>query len=157
MPDSGRGGGWVPGSETVSGTAITPGLFPQAMLSDHTMLAIASEVSRWFELAGIAVIVLGALLAVANGLFRLTGWRDPASGTAADDRIATFRKSLGRSILIGLELLVAGDIIRTIAVEPSIENLLVLGGIVLIRTFLSISLEVEIEGKWPWRRADGKH
>ena len=121
------------------------------------MLAIASEVSRWFELAGIAVIVLGALLAIANVLFHLTGWRNPARGTAADDRIATFRKSLGRSILIGLELLVAGDIIRTVAVEPSIDNLLVLGGIVLIRTFLSISLEVEIEGKWPWHQADGKH
>ena len=112
-------------SETVSGTAITTGLFPQAMLSDHTMLAIASEVSRWFELAGIAVIVLGALLAVANGLFRLTGWRDPASGTAADDRIATFRKSLGRSILIGLELLVAGDIMTMPGLPkvPSAENI----------------------------------
>jgi len=126
------------------------------MLSDPLMLAVASEVSRWFELAGIAAIVLGALLSVANAAFRWTSWSHPGEGTAADDRIAIFRKSLGRSILIGLELLVAGDIIRTVAVAPSIDNLLVLGGIVLIRTFLSISLEVEIEGKWPWRRADGK-
>ena len=122
------------------------------MLSDELMLAIASEVSRWFELAGIMVIVLGALLSVANATFRWTGRSHPGGGSPAHGRIATFRTSLGRSILIGLELLVAGDIIRTVAVAPSIDSLLVLGGIVLIRTFLSISLEVEIEGKWPWRR-----
>lgn len=126
------------------------------MLTDAQMLAVASEVSRWFELAGIAVIVLGALVSVANAAFCWTGWSHPGGGTAADDRIATFRKSLGRSILMGLELLVAADIIRTVAVAPTVENALVLGGIVLIRTFLSMSLEVEIEGKWPWRRA-GDH
>ena len=126
------------------------------MLSDELMLAIAREVSRWFELAGITAIVLGTLFALANAVFRWTSWEHPGGGSPADDRIAIFRKSLGRAILIGLELLVAGDIIRTVAVEPSIESLLVLGGIVLIRTFLSISLEVEIEGKWPWHRADGR-
>ena len=124
------------------------------MLTDALMLTIASEVSRWFELAGITAIVLGSLVSAANAVFSWTGWRHPGGGTAADDRIATFRKALGRSILIGLELLVAADIIRTVAVAPSVENVLVLGGIVLIRTFLSMSLEVEIEGKWPWRRAD---
>lgn len=124
-----------------------------AMLSDELMLAIALEVSRWFELAGVTAIVLGTLLSVANAAFRWTAWKHPGGGSPADDRIAIFRKSLGRSILIGLELLVAGDIIRTIAVAPSLENLLVLGGIVLIRTFLSLSLEVEIEGRWPWQRS----
>jgi uncharacterized membrane protein len=124
------------------------------MLSDELMLAIAVEVSRWFELAGITVIVLGALVSVANAAFRRAPWRRQGGGAGADDRIATFRKSLGRSILMGLELLVAADIIRTVAVAPSIENVLVLGGIVLIRTFLSMSLEVEIEGKWPWHRAE---
>jgi hypothetical protein len=59
----------------------------------------------------------------------------------------------GRSILLGLEFLVAADIIRTVAVQPSLENVAVLGLIVLIRTFLSFSLEVEIDGRWPWRRA----
>ena len=62
----------------------------------------------------------------------------------------------GRGILLGLELLVAADIIGTVAVTPSIENLLILGLIVLIRTFLSFSLEVEIEGRWPWRQAEAK-
>jgi uncharacterized membrane protein len=59
----------------------------------------------------------------------------------------------GRSILLGLEFLVAADIIRTVAVQPSLQNVAVLGLIVLIRTFLSFSLEVEIDGRWPWRRA----
>jgi uncharacterized membrane protein len=63
-----------------------------------------------------------------------------------------YRANLGRGILLGLELLVAADIIGTVAVTPSLANLAVLGGIVLIRTFLSFSLEVEIEGRWPWAR-----
>ena len=67
------------------------------------------------------------------------------------DLVAAFRKTLGRSILTGLELLVAADIIRTVAIEPTLRSVLVLGLIVLIRTFLSFSLEVEINGKWPWQ------
>ena len=63
------------------------------------------------------------------------------------------RATFGRSVLLGLEVLVAGDIIRTVAVEPTLENLLVLGLLVLIRTFLSWSLEVEIDGRWPWQAA----
>jgi uncharacterized membrane protein len=63
------------------------------------------------------------------------------------------RTVFGRSILLGLEFLVAADIIRTVAVQPSLENVAVLGLIVLIRTFLSFSLEVEIDGRWPWQHA----
>ena len=63
-----------------------------------------------------------------------------------------FRSGLGRSILLGLEFLVAADIINTVAVEPTIESLFVLAGIVLIRTFLSFSLQVEIDGRWPWQK-----
>jgi Protein of unknown function (DUF1622) len=66
------------------------------------------------------------------------------------------RTVFGRSILLALEFLVAADIIRTVAVEPSLENVGVLGLIVLIRTLLSFSLEVEIDGAWPWRRAVGR-
>jgi uncharacterized membrane protein len=66
-----------------------------------------------------------------------------------------FREQLGRSILIGLELLVAGDICRTVAVTPTLANVLTLATIVLVRTFLSFSLELEISGRWPWqKRAD---
>jgi uncharacterized membrane protein len=59
---------------------------------------------------------------------------------------------MGKAILLGLELLVAADIIRTVAVSPTIQNVLTLGLVVLIRTFLSISLQVELEGRWPWQR-----
>ena len=64
-----------------------------------------------------------------------------------------FRSQLGRAILVGLELLVAADIIRTVAVTPTLESVGVLAGIVVIRTFLSWSLELEISGRWPWQKA----
>jgi uncharacterized membrane protein len=73
-----------------------------------------------------------------------------------EDRVAAFRTDLGRSILLGLEFLVAADIIATVALKPTLESLAVLAGIVLIRTFLSFSLEVEIEGRWPWQRPAGE-
>jgi uncharacterized membrane protein len=74
-------------------------------------------------------------------------------GQGAEQGYRIVRTVFGRSILLGLEFLVAADIIRTVAVQPSLENVAVLGLIVLIRTFLSFSLEVEIDGRWPWRRA----
>ncbi|QRM32032.1 DUF1622 domain-containing protein [Microvirga sp. VF16] len=67
-----------------------------------------------------------------------------------------YRSNVGRAILLGLEFLVAADIINTVAIEPTLQSLLILGGIVLIRTFLSFSLEVEIEGRWPWDRHKGE-
>jgi uncharacterized membrane protein len=60
---------------------------------------------------------------------------------------------VGRALLLGLEFLIAGDIIRTVVVAPTLQNVMVLGMIVLIRTFLSLSLQLEIEGKLPWQRA----
>jgi uncharacterized membrane protein len=120
------------------------------MISDATMLAIAGSVAKVFELAGISVIILGAVFAAGRFVYRTaTG----GSGTkAGEDRVAAFRRMLGRAILTGLELLVAADIIRTVAVDPTLESVLVLGLIVLIRTFLSFSLEVEIDGRWPWQK-----
>jgi uncharacterized membrane protein len=103
-------------------------------------------VTRCLEGAGVAVIVIGALVATAlavNGLIR------------GRPTYARFREQLGRSILIGLELLVAGDICRTVAVTPTLANVAILGIIVLVRTFLSFSLQLEITGRWPWQeRAD---
>ena len=69
------------------------------------------------------------------------------------DTYRMFRSQLGRAILVGLELLVAADIIRTVAVTPTLESVGVLAGIVVIRTFLSWSLELEISGRWPWQKA----
>ena len=100
--------------------------------------------------AGVGVIVLGALVALVQALLQLRG----ADGGSA---YHAFRQKLGRAILLGLELLVAADIIGTVAVEPSIENVAILAAIVLIRTFLSISLTVEIEGRWPWQAAAPKN
>jgi uncharacterized membrane protein len=104
--------------------------------------------TRAVEVAGTALIVAGAFGALAAFLWRFV--RVPAGREAA---VARFRSDLGRSILLGLEFLVAADIINTVAVEPTLGSLSVLAGIVLIRTFLSFSLEVEIEGRWPWRRS----
>lgn len=105
--------------------------------------AFAEHVSLAIDFAGMAVIVLGLLFA----LYRMA--RPPGQFAT---RYRQLRHDVGRGILLGLELMVAGDIIRTVAVEPTLESVYVLGVIVLIRTFLSMSLEVELEGAWPWQR-----
>jgi len=96
--------------------------------------------------AGVLEILVGLLVAaykfVAAGRRELEGYR-------------RFRENLGRGILLGLDFLVAADIIRTVAVTPTLEGVLVLGLIVVIRTFLSTALQVELEGHWPWQRAEG--
>lgn len=121
------------------------------MLTDAQMLEFAVAVARVFELAGIGVIVLGALAALVQFVLSLTGLRRADRVAGKRELVPAFRKTLGRSILTGLELLVAGDIIRTVSVEPTMDSVLVLGLIVLIRTFLSMSLEVEVNGRWPWQ------
>lgn len=100
------------------------------------------------ELTGIAVILLGAAGATAWFVARL--FRGPLEVAYRE-----YRRYLGRSILLGLEFLVAGDIIATVSLEPTMAAVGVLGAIVLIRTFLSFSLEVEIEGRWPWNGRPG--
>lgn len=102
--------------------------------------------TRLIEVGGIAIIVLGALGATITFLWQLL------QGRSGDPAYTLYRSSLGRAILLGLEFLVAADIINTVAIEPTLQSLLILGGIILIRTFLSFSLEVEIEGRWPWQR-----
>ena len=102
--------------------------------------------TRTIEVGGIAVIVLGILGASIAGLWQIL------HGRSGSDAFTLYRSNVGRAILLGLEFLVAADIINTVAIEPTLESLLILGGIVLIRTFLSFSLEVEIEGRWPWDR-----
>lgn len=97
------------------------------------------------DVAGVLVIVIGLSLATVR--FAVLG-----RGTPGPYR--RYRQDLGRGILLGLEFLVAADIVRTVAVTPTLAGVLVLGLIVLIRTFLSTSIEVELEGRWPWRRSD---
>lgn len=98
------------------------------------------------EVAAVGSLVLGAL--AASVLFV----RDLQWSKGFETALYRYRVGLARSLLVAVELLVAADLIGTVVVEPSIENLAVLGLIVLIRTFLSFSLEVEIEGRFPWRR-----
>ncbi len=107
--------------------------------------------TRTIEIAGIAVIVLGIAWATVRYLVQ----RASADGSGT---FHSYRADVGRAILLGLEFLVAADIINTVAIEPTMQSVAVLAGIVIIRTFLSFSLEVEIEGRWPWqeRRTDKK-
>lgn len=95
--------------------------------------------------AGVLVVVVGTVVAT---LRFLGGGRKDAPGGA----YRAYRQDVGRAILLGLEFLVAGDIIRTVVVSPTLENVAVLGLIVLIRTFLSLSLQLELEGRWPWQQ-----
>ncbi len=105
---------------------------------------IANAVSYAVDAVGVAVIVAGLLYALARFAFVRPG---------AESRYRRLRQDVGRGILLGLEFLIAADIIRTVAVAPTLDNVLVLGVIVLIRTFLSMALQVELEGRWPWQRA----
>lgn len=104
---------------------------------------VIETVGKVIDATGVAVIVGGALLAASLSLTKRG-----VPGSRYDD----FRRQLGRSILLGLEFLVAADIIRTVAITPTPQSVAVLGGIVLIRTFLSFSLQLEMTGAWPWQR-----
>ena len=105
------------------------------------------DIARGVEILGVATVVVGLAAALVSGALRLLGGDGPGSV------YRTIRAVFARSILLALEFLVAADIIRTVAVQPSLENVAVLGLIILIRTFLSFSLEVELDGRWPWARA----
>lgn len=100
-------------------------------------------VGKAIDAVGVAVIAVGALVSALIAVSRLR--------RRLPDVYRPFREQLGRSILLGLEFLVAADIIRTVAVTPDARSVAVLGGIVLIRTFLSFSLELEVTGYWPWQ------
>jgi uncharacterized membrane protein len=104
-------------------------------------------IARGVEVIGIVTLVLGLAAALVRAAVVLAG------GDGVEEAYRIVRTVFGRSILLGLEFLVAADIIRTVAVQPSLGNVAVLGLIVLIRTFLSLSLEVEIDGRWPWQRS----
>lgn len=116
----------------------------------YTTVAFAEALARIIELAGMGVMLVGGLSAIGLFLRRLAGLQ--VRGRSAFERhYRNLRADLGRAILLGLEFLVAADIIGTVAVEPSFRNLGVLALIVAIRTFLSFSLELEITGRWPWQ------
>jgi uncharacterized membrane protein len=112
---------------------------------------VIEAAGQFVDFAGVAVMVVGALVSVPLAL-RGHQPRNLPPGTGKLSFYRLYRQLLGRSILLGLELLVAADIIRTVAVTPTFETVGVLAIIVLIRTFLSFSLELEITGRWPWQK-----
>jgi uncharacterized membrane protein len=102
---------------------------------------------RLLDGVGVLAMVLGAAIASVRLAVHVR--------TGGADLYRTYRQDLGRAILLGLEFLIAGDIIRTVVVAPTLENVFVLALIVIIRTFLSMTLQLEIDGRWPWQRAAG--
>ena len=103
------------------------------------------------DVAGVVAIVVGTVMATLLAGRDLLG-----RGSGERDTYESYRQRLGRSILLGLELLVAADIIKTVAITPTFESVGVLALIVLVRTFLSWSLELEISGRWPWQKKQGE-
>jgi uncharacterized membrane protein len=96
------------------------------------------------EAIGVLVVVIGTV--ISSFTFIRTFQKQP-EGVA----YRSYRRQLGRSIILGLEFLIAGDIIRTVVVADTLENVAVLGLIILIRSFLSVTLHLEVEGRWPWQ------
>jgi uncharacterized membrane protein len=107
---------------------------------------LIEKIGMAIDVAGVVVIVAGAAIAFADCAVRLS--------RRERDVYRRFRQRLGQTILLGLELLVAGDIVRTVAASPNLTDVAILASIVGIRTFLSFSLEVEISGRWPWQKRD---
>jgi uncharacterized membrane protein len=118
-----------------------------AQAATETFTGLMDHVAQGFEALGAAILVVGVIwsfiLAVVTA--RRSGWSAQA--------YIVLRQAFGGTLLLGLEILVAADLVRTVAIAPTLDNVLVLGLIVVIRTFLSFSLETEIEGVVPWRRA----
>ena len=117
---------------------------------DQFATFVAENAAHVIELIGVTIIGIGAAATLILFLYRVQTKTNLLTAYGA------FRSSFGRSILLGLEFLIAADIINTVAVRPTLESVAVLAGIVLIRTFLSFSLELEIEGRWPWQRRAGE-
>ncbi len=118
-----------------------------AEASAETFTELMDHVAQGFEALGAAILVVGVTwsFVLAALAVRRSGWSAKA--------YVVLRQAFGGTLLLGLEVLVAADLVRTVAVSPTLDNVLVLGLIVVIRTFLSFSLETEIEGIAPWRRA----
>jgi uncharacterized membrane protein len=112
-----------------------------------TLHEVVETIGKLLDVAGIAAIVAGAVAATVRFATHARSGPSPHTYTV-------YRRSLGRAILLGLEFLVAGDIIRSVAITPTFASVGVLGAIVVIRTILSISLHVETEGRWPWQARD---
>jgi uncharacterized membrane protein len=119
------------------------------MIGSATFEDVMENVVRGFEVAGVGVLVVGSVLAFAGFVIDL--FRRPF-----DQAYESVRQSVGRAILLGLEILIIADIVQTITIDPTLESVITLGVLVLVRTFLSFSIEIELEGVVPWRRGSAK-
>jgi uncharacterized membrane protein len=128
-------------------TPIASELGYSANMSNADFTDAVESIGKLVDWAGVGVIVVGLSLSLALFATQL------ATRVQPNDAYRMFRQRVGKAILLGLEFLVAADIIRTVAVAPSFRGVGVLAVIVLVRTFLSFTLEVELEGRWPWQRA----
>lgn len=116
-------------------------------MKGSTLAETMEHVAEFFEIIGALILLAGLVVATILALRALIRTRDAAKA------YRVLRQAFGGAILLGLEVLVAADLVRTVAVAPTMENVVTLGIIVVIRTVLSFSLEIEIEGVAPWRRA----
>ncbi len=124
-------------------------------MSGSEVVVVIRETIEW---AALAIEILGATIIVA-GVIRVVITRGTIRYLFQLDKPGAFERykhQMGRSLLLGLEFLVAGDVVRTVALDPNLSNVVVLGLLVLIRTFLSWSLAVEIEARWPWQARRGE-
>jgi uncharacterized membrane protein len=117
-------------------------------MSDDLIRAGMERTATGIEVFAIAVIVVAMAFGTARFLLHLRRQTEAA--------YATYKVHLGRALLLGLEFLVAADIIRTVALGPGLQDVLLLGLLVVIRTFLSWALVVEMEGRWPWNASEGE-
>ena len=118
------------------------------MIGSATFEDAMENIVRGFEVAGVGVLVVGSVLAFARFVADL--FRRPLEAYKG------VRLGVGRAILLGLEVLIIADIIQTVTIDPTLESTITLGVIVLVRTFLSFSIEIELEGIVPWRRSSAK-
>lgn len=142
-------GAWASVSNGAAGEAVDRPHAARCLLqcAGMSFTEVMERITQVFESLGALVLVGGLLVCVA---LAVRAWQQQRDGTAA---YRVLRRSFGAVILLGLEILVAADLVRTVAIAPTLQNILILAVIVLIRTLLSFSLEVEIEGVAPWKRA----
>lgn len=119
------------------------------MIGSATFEDAMENVVRGFELAGVVVLTVGSVLAFARFVAELFRRRPLEAYKGV-------RLGVGRAILLGLEILIIADIVQTITIDPTLESTIALGVVVLVRTFLSFSIEIELEGVVPWQRSSAK-
>ncbi|MDG2437818.1 MAG: DUF1622 domain-containing protein [Ilumatobacter sp.] len=105
---------------------------------------LAKDVSEWIEVLAVCVIAASVVIAVTIGV-------RTAFVTGAVAGVEAVKRQVGRGLLLGLDLLIAADIIRTVTLQPTLENVAALGLLVIVRTFLAWSIVVELWGRWPWQ------